>query len=73
MSELFRNHIVGFTTRWLKCFKTVPVAVCCKQFNPLVMNVPAHSYHLDESTVSFRGTRGDFCFLFHFYEILFCK
>ena len=34
-------------------------------FNPLVPNGLSHHYHLDESTLNFRGIRSNFSFLFH--------
>ena len=35
-------------------------------FNPYMTNGRVHHYHLGESTVIYRGIRGDFEFLFHF-------
>ena len=34
--------------------------------NPFMTNGHVHHYHLDESTVIFRGIRSDFEFVFHF-------
>ena len=35
-------------------------------FNPFLMNGFSHHYHLDVSTIIFRGIMNDFDFLFHF-------
>ena len=37
-------------------------------FNPLVTNGLSHPYQLDESSLTFRGIRSNFSFLFHFFD-----
>ena len=37
-----------------------------QDLNPLVTNGCSRRYHLDESTIIFRGFESNFSFLFHF-------
>ena len=88
MSDLFRNHIVGFPTRQLvylslpnkllHVFANFPDAIYPElkahsfAINPYMTNGFSHHYQLDEPTFIFRGVRSDFYFLSDFSMKFVC-
>ena len=61
------------TFLYITCFIQRAIYIGCL-INPYLTNGYSHHYQLDESTFIFRGVRGDFYFLSHFFdEISLCK